>query len=99
MGCDPSLAQRYRKPPAVDFEVEPDGWPTLSLFLKLRTQWNISVGGMGSVVYLGLNYQSAEFLLKIYDIEKQAETMDLIQEMESAALQIMNNYEGGEDGS
>jgi hypothetical protein len=89
MGCDPAVAERYRNPPPVDFEVEPACWDTLRLFTRLRTQWNLQVG-QGFIIYLGLNYQSVEFLLKIEKTERPDEVMEHLQSMEIAALEILN---------
>jgi Phage related hypothetical protein (DUF1799) len=89
MGCDPAVAERYRNPPPVDFEVEPACWETLRLFTRLRTQWNLQAG-MGGVIYLGLNYQSVEFLLKIEQTKRREEVFEHLQAMESAALEILN---------
>lgn len=89
MGCSPEIAEQYRKPPAVDFEVEPSGWETLRMFMRLQTQWNMQVS-MGGVVCTGLNYQSIEFLFRIGKIERQDEVMDDLHAMELAALEIIN---------
>lgn len=55
------------------------------MFMRLQTQWNVVQGG-----FVGLNYQSAEFLLKIHGVENQSAMMDDLQAMEMAALQTLN---------
>jgi hypothetical protein len=72
--------------PTYDFEVFEDNWPVLKLFMQLQTQW--VVGGMGA--YIGMNYQSVEFLFRIEDIKNQRETLADLQVMEVAALNILN---------
>ncbi len=58
---------------------------TVMMFLRLQTQWNVIAGA-----FIGLNYQSAEFLFKIHGVADAAAMMDDLQAMEIAALQVMN---------
>jgi hypothetical protein len=46
------------------------------------------MGGMGG--YVGLNYQSADFLIKLYEIDKPKEVFDDLRIIERAALKAMN---------
>ena len=55
------------------------------MFMRLQTQWRVIDGG-----FLGLDYQSAEFLFKIHHVAEQAEMMTDLQAMEMAALQVLN---------
>lgn len=55
------------------------------MFTRLQTQWNVVQGG-----FVGLNYQSVEFLLKIHGVENQSAMMEDLQAMEIAALQVLN---------
>lgn len=57
----------------------------LMMFMRLQTQWNVVPGG-----YVGLNYQSAEFLFRIHNVADAAAMMDDLQAMEIAALQVLN---------
>lgn len=66
------------------FGVWEDNVEALSLFLRLQTQW-IFIGS----AFVGLNYQSAEFLIKIHGADPLV-MMDDLQAMELAALQVMN---------
>lgn len=52
------------------------------MFLRLQTQW--VVGGMGTPI--GLNYQSVEFLFKIYKVRNTRRYLDDIREIEAGAL-------------
>ena len=56
------------------------------MFVRLQTQWIIA--GFGG--FIGLNYQSAETVLRIYAVEDRAETFESLQVMEAAALEILN---------
>lgn len=55
------------------------------MFMRLQTQWQVIPGG-----FIGLNYQSAEFLIKIHRVANKAEMMNNLQAMELAALQVLN---------
>lgn len=69
------------------FEVFEENKRPVVMFLKLQTQWAITNGA-----FVGLNYQSVEFLFKIHavDAADAADLMDDLQAMEAAALQILN---------
>lgn len=68
-----------------DFVVWDENTEVLHMFLKLQTQWNVTQGG-----FIGLNYQSVQFLFTIGAVANQAEMMDDLQAMEMAALQVLN---------
>ncbi len=68
-----------------DFEVWEENAEVMVMFLKLQTQWNVTQGG-----FIGLNYQSVQFLFTIGAVANQAEMMDDLQAMEMAALQVLN---------
>lgn len=67
-------------------EIWPENVDTVSIFLRLSTQW--VVGGMGGIV--GLNYQAVEAVFNILDIEDRAEIFAGLQIMERAALAVVN---------
>lgn len=68
------------------FEVWPENVETVSVFLRLQTQWVL--GGMGG--FIGLNYQSVAAVLDLLEIEKKAEVFEGVQVMERTALRILN---------
>ena len=72
--------------PTRDFEVLEENWQTVAMFMRLQTQW--VVGGMGG--FIGLNYQSAQWLFTIEGIQNQRELLADLQVMEVAALQVLN---------
>ncbi len=87
MGADQSIIDAVlESSPTPDFEVLEENWPAVSMFMRLQTQW--IVGGMGA--FIGLNYQSVEFLFRIEGIEDQRELLADLQIMELAALQGLN---------
>lgn len=76
-------------PDAALFGVWEDNADTVVMFMRLQTQWRVSDG-----FFLGLNYQSAEFLFKIHGVENASAMMDDLQAMEMAGLHVLNNRKG-----
>ena len=70
-----------------DCEVWPENWQSVTLFLALSTQWNVSPAGSA----LGINYVSIESIMRIFSIKKKKRmTMfDDIRLMELAALSVL----------
>jgi hypothetical protein len=61
------------------------------MFLRMQTQWNVTMGG-----YVGLRYEvllGAGGLMSLYDIENPRELLEDIQVMEAAALVELNKRE------
>ena len=61
------------------------------MFLRMQTQWNVTMGG-----YVGLKYEvllGAGGLMSLYDIENPRELLEDIQTMEAAALVELNKRE------
>lgn len=77
-------AQR-KKAKSADFEVWEDNWQAVMIFQHCQTQWRVSMGGL-----VGLDYAVVEWLFKLYEIEDQLETLQKLQVIEAAALQILN---------
>jgi len=68
-----------------DFEVWVDNWDTVVMFLRMSTQWIVSMGGP-----TGLNYSSLEYLCKLYPVKDACALFEGIQIMEMAALAAMH---------
>ncbi len=73
-----------------DFEVLPENWEILDLFLRLQTQWK--AGAMGGA--LGLDYSGVEAMFRILGVRNKAEKFAMIQDMEHAALRVLNAPKG-----
>lgn len=61
------------------------------MFLRMQTQWNVTMG-----VYVGLKYEvllGAGGLMSLYDIENPRKLLEDIQTMEAAALAELNKRE------
>lgn len=72
------------------FEVWRENWPAAELFLRLSTQWVFA--GMGDRI--GLNYQSVDFLLRMYPAKKKRQVFEDLQIMEIGALGAFKDARG-----
>lgn len=62
------------------------------MFLRLQTQWSVTMGG-----YVGLKYEvllGAGGLMSLYDVENPREMLEGIQAMEAVALGELNKNDG-----
>ncbi len=62
------------------------------MFLRMQTQWNVTMGG-----YVGLKYEvlvGASGLMCLYDVENPREMLEGIQAMEAVALGELNKNDG-----
>jgi hypothetical protein len=71
------------------FEVWEENWQSVEIFLKMQTQWNVTMGG-----YVGLKYEVLQWLGQLYDVEDKRHLLEDIQVMEAAALSELNKKDG-----
>jgi len=69
-----------------DFEVWDENWEAMMMFLRMQTQWNVSMNGL-----VGLNYQALETLIRLYHVKEPIELFERVQVIERAALVKMNS--------
>ena len=65
-----------------------ENWDALMMFLRMQTQWTVTMGG-----YVGLKYEvllGASGLMSLYDVENPREMLEDLQVMEAAALAELN---------
>jgi len=67
------------------FEVWEVNWEIVMMFIRLSTQWTVSMSGL-----TGLNYSSLEYLCKLYGVKDERVLFEGIQIMEMSALSCMN---------
>lgn len=67
------------------FEVWEDNLEAVTMFMRLQTQWTVV-----NTTFIGLNYQSIDFLFRIYQVQNPSEMMDDLRAMEVAALSVLN---------
>ena len=71
-----------------EFEVWDCNWETVLVFIKMQTQWQVSMSG-----YVGLKYEvllMAGGLFDLYNIEDRFDVLEGLQLMEVAALKELN---------
>jgi hypothetical protein len=84
--------QRQAAPEEEHFEVWEENWDALMMFLRMQTQWTVTMGG-----YVGLKYEvllGASGLMSLYDVSNPREMLESLQVMEAAALSELNKKNG-----
>jgi len=84
--------QRQAAPKEEHFEVWEENWDALMMFLRMQTQWTVTMGG-----YVGLKYEvllGASGLMSLYDVSNPREMLESLQVMEAAALSELNKKNG-----
>tara|TARA_B100001939_G_scaffold334768_1_gene336116 strand:+ start:823 stop:1095 length:273 start_codon:yes stop_codon:yes gene_type:complete len=71
------------------FEVWPDNWPAVEMFLRCQTQWRTTMSGV-----CGLDYSAVEWLFRLYGVEDQRAVLEDLQVMEAAAVKVLNKEKG-----
>ncbi len=67
------------------FEVWPENWPAVEMFLRLRTQWIMGMGGP-----VGLNYASIEAVFRIFKPKRARALFDDLRQIEMGALEAFS---------
>jgi len=70
---------------AVDFEVEPEAWPAVRVFLKVQTQWRSDSGTM-----IGLDYGAVRWVFDLLQIADPAEVLGDLQIIEATVVAAVN---------
>lgn len=69
-----------------DFEVWPENWDIVMMFMRMQTQWNVVMGG-----YVGLRYEVLRWFCDLYSVKDPQAMLEGIQVMEAAALKVLND--------
>jgi len=72
-----------------DYEVTPDAWPAVSMFLKVETQWRV---GMGAVI--GLDYGALRWCFELEEVENPRELLEDLQVIEGRVVEILSQRDG-----
>ena len=67
------------------FEVWPDNWPAVEMFLRCQTQWRTTMSGV-----CGLDYTAVLAVFRLYEVEEPTTVLENLQVMEAAAVKILN---------
>jgi hypothetical protein len=70
---------------AKNFEVIPDAWSAVFVFIKVQTQWRATSGTV-----IGLDYGAVRWAFDLYGIEKPAEVLADLQIIEATVIAGMN---------
>lgn len=68
-----------------NFEVLEDNWEIVMMFMRMQTQWNVTMGG-----FVGMRYEVLRWLCDLYSVEDQRSMLEGLRVMEAAALQVLN---------
>jgi hypothetical protein len=73
------------------FEVWPENWKTVLLFLAIETQWRKEITMTGHLVWHGIRYGEAESAMRMMGYRKDQQVLFKgLMDMERAALPLLN---------
>lgn len=72
-----------------DFEVLPEAWPAVEMFLRVQTQWRVGMAGL-----IGLDYTAVKWCFELKDVSKPAELLADLQVIEARVLEILSERNG-----
>ena len=72
-----------------NFEVLPENWEAVQMFMRCQTQWRVGMAGP-----IGLDYGAVNWLLRLYEVEDQRSVLEDLQTMEAAVLVTMSKRAG-----
>lgn len=72
-----------------DYEVTPDAWPAVSMFLKVQTQWRVGMGGV-----IGLDYGALRWCFELEEVENPRELLEDLQVIEGRVVEILLQRDG-----
>jgi hypothetical protein len=76
-----------------DFEVWEENWEAVMMFLRMQTQWQVTMGG-----FVGLRYEvllCSGGLFDLYNVEDRRDTLERLQILEAAALNELRKRSDG----
>lgn len=91
LDIDQLVPQEQQREEPEDYELWPDHWAAWMVFLRCQSQWKLAVG-MGGAMWLGLDYQGVDMVLRkvVPDESHHLEILDQLQVLEQEALKIRN---------
>lgn len=76
-----------------DFEVWDENWGAVMMFLRMQTQWQVSMSG-----YVGLKYEvllGSGGLFDLYNVEDRRDVLERLQILEASALTELRKSSDG----
>lgn len=67
------------------FEVWPENWDIVMMWLRVSTQWRASASGI-----IGLDYGVLPWIFKLYDVSEEKEMLEGLRLMEQTCLECMS---------
>lgn len=89
------LPQSSEEPEDVDFEVWEENWEAVMMFLRMQTQWTVSMSGC-----IGLKYEvllCSGGLFDLYNVEDRRDVLERIQVLEATALTELRKRSDGKN--
>ena len=77
----------------MDFEVWDENWEAVMMFLRMQTQWQVSMSG-----YVGLRYEvllGSGGLFDLYNVEDRRDVLERLQILEATALSELRKRSDG----
>lgn len=79
--------------PSEDFEVWDENWDAVQMFLRMQTQWSVSMSGL-----VGLKYEvllCSGGLFDLYNVEDRTNVLERLQILEATALTELRKRSDG----
>jgi len=70
---------------AKDYEVLPEAWPAVRMFIKVQTQWRADSGAV-----IGLDYGAVRWVFELYEISEPMQTLADLQIIEATVVAGLN---------
>jgi hypothetical protein len=74
---------------AEDFEVLPEAWPAVRVFLKVQTQWRADCGTV-----IGLDYGAVRWVIELLQLADTLDVLADLQIIEATVVAAMNKRKG-----
>jgi hypothetical protein len=74
---------------AENYEVLPEAWPAMRVFLKVQTQWRADSGAV-----IGLDYGSVRWVIEMLQLADPLEVLADLQVVEATVVAAMNKRKG-----
>ena len=71
-----------------DFEVIPEAWAAVVMFMRVQTQWRTSGDSI-----VGLDYGAVRWIFELYDVDKPRRLLDDLQIIEATVVETLNQRE------
>ena len=74
---------------AENYDVLPDAWPAVRVFLKVQTQWRADSGAV-----IGLDYGAVRWVIELLQLGDPLEVLADLQVVEATVVAAMNKRKG-----